>query len=834
MNANPKIHARTRGKPLAESGPNSLIFWAGTGFLLLFLLIAPFRTGLFNGYLLQYEHDLYSSVAWTSLFFLVVSVYWIFRRTYAGVRDLLSLLVWGLPLSYLLSQTAAVSPYSNGKQLALYAMYAMFFSMGAYFARSRGGSQIIQAGIMISGYLVVAYGFLNLFGNAYFQDAVMNDPADGLRLTSVFQYANAYAAYLIALLLGCLYFCMSSRKWYIVALNAAMLVPLAVSFLLTLSRGGMVVLPLILLAVLPFLSVVRQLSFFVYLAVSFAASFLVIDPIKAVGTDMLKRMAESKAKNGGKALTVGLSDPESLKGWTLLVLALLAAAAIVWLFQWLAVPRLQKQLAKFSDRKGSSLLLPVVLLALGAIGLILLSQGSVLDKLLPQAIQQRIESINFRQHSVLERLMMYRNSLGIFADRPLLGGGGGAWEALYTQYQGSPYISRQTHDYFLEYLDETGLVGLLFMAALLVLAIYFYVKNVFIQKKGELDQTLLFYLVAVSILTHSLLDFEMSYGYIAALVFLSLGGMTSGITSGLDETSGRFTGWMSKRAVSMAIPAVLSLIAAAVIITSLYNLRANTLFNRSIDLFRANRPVEEAMAPLDQALKMRPAHPDFVLQKVQILEQVASQTNNAELLGQAAGLLDKLKTEEPYNRTLFEEQYNLAIHNRDLSAALEIVNERLESNRWGLSMFDGKSNWFERAILLNFQLGYDARGQNHPQLQAKYWNDAITVYNTVLERLKELEQLPKEQLHQPFGVTPNMALSIAKIHYISGKYQEAAEVLRPRLSDQWTDETNRSLTRWYLASLRKAGQNDQALYDKFTGSYPEERRQIEGLINARL
>lgn len=51
------------GSLIKTSEPNELIYWAGLGFILLFLFIAPFHTGLFNGYPFQYERYIYSAVA---------------------------------------------------------------------------------------------------------------------------------------------------------------------------------------------------------------------------------------------------------------------------------------------------------------------------------------------------------------------------------------------------------------------------------------------------------------------------------------------------------------------------------------------------------------------------------------------------------------------------------------------------------------------------------------------------------------------------------------------------------------------------------------------------
>lgn len=812
---------------LGISEPNEIIYWTGLGFILLFLFIAPFRTGLYNGYLIQYEVNVYGSAAWTALFFFLISLYWIFRWKISSVRDALMLLAWGLPLSYLLSGFVAVSPYSNGKQILLHAMYAMLFGLAAYFARSQSGNRMLQFGIMTSGYMVVIYCILNMFGNAYFRDAVMED--QGLRLTAVFQYANAYAAVLIALLLGCLHFIMSSRSRVIVALNALMLVPLALSFSLTLSRGGIVVLPLILLALLPFLSVVRQICFFIYLGIGFTASFLITDRIKSISLEMLKRMKASYEQNGA-ADTVSLLDPLSWKGWLTLVPVSIGAAALIVILQLYLAPLMERKLARFAGWKWSNWIVPVGLIALGGIGLLLIIQGSMVGNLLPQALHQRIASINLQQHSVLERLMMFADSLKIFADRPVLGGGGGVWEALFTAYQGAPYLPRQVHSYFFEYLVETGLVGLIFLGGLLLLVFIFYIKNVFLSKTTDPDQSILYYLVAMSILLHSALDFEMSYGYIAALVFLCLGGMASAVTTELRLEGSKLWGWLTDKTWGRLVPGMISAAALIVLIISFYDYQANRTFYTYLDQSMKGNNAHANQA-LEKALKARPNHPEYVLAKVNELNKMYNQTGDSKILEEVAKHLQQLSKKEPYNRLLVEQQFILHLRKDELPEALDVAYSRLESSIWGLSLFEDFPNWYDRAVDLNLQLGDQARKNNDPAAQQKYWDDAIQLYQTVLDKMKELEQLPEGQMHEPFGVGPGMALSIGQIYYLRNDYKTAADVMEPYTEGNWELPASRELTRWYLAARMRQGEEHPPLYDKFIGQFPDEKEWIEGMVH---
>jgi hypothetical protein len=130
-----------------------------------------------------------------------------------------------------------------------------------------------------------------------YRDAVMTD-ANGLRLTSVFLYANTYAAFLIMLFLGSLFFIVKSRKWYTILPHPLMMVPTIVSFWLTLSRGAIVVIPVIFLIMLFFLSINIQILELIQLGLAFAASLVILQKITDIGTELQKQPIASDSWNG--------------------------------------------------------------------------------------------------------------------------------------------------------------------------------------------------------------------------------------------------------------------------------------------------------------------------------------------------------------------------------------------------------------------------------------------------------------------------------------------------------------------------------------------------------
>ncbi len=102
------------------------------------------------------------------------------------------------------------------------------------------------------------------------------------------------------------------------------------------------------------------------------------------------------------------------------------------------------------------------------------------------------------------------------------------------------------------------------------------------------------------------------------------------------------------------------------------------------------------------------------------------------------------------------------------------------------------------------------------------------------DKINYLGTLPKGQSQgRPFNVTPNIALSIGQINFLNSNFSNASSVLQLGISNQMDNEGNRVIARWYLASLQKQGKNDQALQDKLFAADPNERQQIQFLLNNR-
>ena len=240
------------------------------------------------------------------------------------------------------------------------------FIIGLYVLRDKLGNRIIQNTIMTIAYLIVGFGLLHWFGqgktagaiakwfsntvlNGTYTHAVMTD-TNGLRLTSVFQYANTYAAFLMAFLFAAVFFVTTSRKWYGQAFHSFMLVPIIISLLLTLSRGGLVMLPVVFVLLLLFLKPAKQLLWILYCGIAGVVSLAISKPVTELGL----------------SLNEAFSGSGALKGWGILLGASAIIGLLGWVIQSFIAPKLEQALGSWSSRKTSNLWIPLGSVILGA------------------------------------------------------------------------------------------------------------------------------------------------------------------------------------------------------------------------------------------------------------------------------------------------------------------------------------------------------------------------------------------------------------------------------------------------------------------------------------
>ncbi|MHA0856180.1 PglL family O-oligosaccharyltransferase [Paenibacillus sp. CMAA1364] len=797
-----------------------LLSWVLIVSIILYLAWTPFQVALFNGQTLSFE----SPIMWASVLACVILFIWI-AKDYKSIefdnqRDWMAIWVLLLPITFALALFNAASHALAMNMVIIHCSYAIMFIIGLFLLRDRRANQVIQTAIMTISYFIIGFGFLHWFGqgtfagklvtwfssgvlNGIYTDAVMTD-SNGLRLTSVFQYANTYAAFLMAFLFAAVFFLIKSKTWVGQVIHGFMLVPIIVSILLTLSRGGLVMLPVVFVLLLLFLKPAKQILWVVYTVIAGVASLLISKSVTDLGLHL------NKSYEGGMAA----------KAWGTLLATSAVVAIFAWLLQRWFLPLLERSLQSWSNRKTSNLWIPLgSVIIVGALAFLFIGTGA--RNILPENMSTRLDNINFQQHSVLERLTFYKDAIKVVKDYPVLGAGGGAWGSLYEKYQNNPYTSRQAHNFFLQYLIEVGILGFVIFMSFLIFIFYKYIRLYMKTDEDGRESHFLYLILALSILIHSILDFNMSYMYIGILVYLGLGGMASVMESQpMRLTQLRLRG----SGPSILYSLVIGICGVVVLFTSFRYAQASNSGLDARKVVQTSTSYEEIKAPLDKDLSLRKNHPDSVLLLANLYLEVHSQSQNEDFYQEAYHLIDEALKDEPYNKGMINQFIALHELKGKQAEAFDLLLTNSPNFNWDIE-------WYERIIVQAHQLGMGAIGNQDTASRDKYFNAGIEAYNKVQAGLVHLSTLPEGQMAgRPFANTPAMILNTGKMQFLLNQPELASDVLKLGLVEDLTDPLSREISRWYVASLMKQGLNDQAVLDRLIQIDPTEKEQIDTIV----
>ncbi len=796
--------------------------WFAWIWLGLFFLLAIRTNGIFNG-LGLHRADLFAvferPVLYAFLLTLAVLIWngiHVFQKPFKIERRMMfgisSIVLCGV---YVVSSIKAYSPILSVMGVLISLMVYAFFNAGTFFVQYDRIVKTFPKVYLLFGYLIVIYGFLNLFGNAYLFDSLIF--FEGIRITSIFQYANAYAVLLLTLWISILIELIRSSNRWLQLVHSLMLVPICVSFLLTLSRGALVLLPIIGIIVLLMFRLRQQIMILIYSVIAMALSLLIYSNLENKGTAVYEQIQQSKASQTAFN-TVSLFSSASLSGWSLLLGSSIVMAVAVYFLQKHFVPLLATKADRLKYR-GSNLVIPLGLIALFVIGVVAISTEWI-TQFLPEVIRTRVENINFETHSVYERFTMYRDAISIWQVNPIMGGGAGAWDVLYDRYQSYPYQSGQTHSYVTQLLVETGIVGLAIYIGFILTVLIAFVR--YYRKAGENDRNnLIFYFVLpVTILLHSLIDFEMSYILYSGIVFLCLG-----VMAGTQRQQAKVA-WSKKAIIKLRWSTFIVLLALTIVISaiSINQFYAIKQYKLSVKASAKNVPFVQIVDPLKLGLTKAPGHPLLLHHLIIMYYKAFAQSKDSTYLGEAQQYLSKLMKAEPHYRPLIELNYMITLSTGDTQKAAAIMEEGI-----GRSPFD--QSFYDKAISNLGALWTDAhnlRSSDESQLGERI----MTLYEQMKEREQTVKDLPDTvNLIRTFELTSTMRIMAGEVAFYKGDYFEASEILALGINVDLTPMQDRQLARYYLAALRKQDKDDEKLYQRLIQVDPGEKQQISDLLN---
>jgi hypothetical protein len=623
----PQAPQRKKAKQVPSWLPllENVVLW----FLFALVLLAPYYRGLY----FRFErYPFFLFICGAGLFLSFVRLY--FRTPFVLPRDL-TLTFALFVLLYGVNVFAAADHGLAHQEFVNWGVYALLFLLVASLKTPLPRAVFLFFGG--NAVLLTLLGLFQAFGwvseNAYIFGMPLRAMFEGGRLYSTFQYPNTASAYLGAGYLALLGVTLEKGKTEGLSFLATFLALLALAgTFFTYSRGGILVLALVLLFLLFFFPQKIRASLFSGILAT-ALPFFILLPF-------LERF---------------LRTPQPLPFWGILFAGALASAS----FRGLLDP-LEQRLKQWPARKFlisvTILFAAVVSLFVLAVHLGLVGGGAI-----------RLLDVSLRTRNVWERLIFYRDGLKIFAMRPISGWGGGGWEALYFSVRSFPYFTKSTHNFYLQLLIEGGLLG----TALFTLLLFFLFRrgSATFRQNPTPWAGMLFGILIFAFL-HGFVDVDFNLGAYQLGVWFLAGCL---VQTFFERNSGKRT-----------TPLVLSPLLFSVICAFLFTLSSFSVtseWQRIFDRYFAQEEKwDEAIYFLERASRFEPWNPDIHYALSQALRQKFLLERKGALRQQAIEEGEKALRLSPWNSAILGHLGVLYGERGDFEKALPLLKRAVELN----------------------------------------------------------------------------------------------------------------------------------------------------------
>ncbi|RYD01281.1 hypothetical protein N752_30255 [Desulforamulus aquiferis] len=206
-------------------------------------------------------------------------------------------------------------------------------------------------------------------------------------------------------------------------------------------------------------------------------------------------------------------------GWATMLVAA-AIAAIAAFIYTMIILHFKKDLKKYRVLQIATIVVGILIIF---IGINIISDKVSQDIGSLENIINRLEAFNNIQDnsSAASRIVFYNDSIKIYKNFPILGAGGGAWQALFETYQSYSYWSRQAHTYYLQLAIEAGTLGLIALALILI-SFLLISTCLYMRYKNNRNQYIIIAAIVgcLMLMSHSFIDFNMSLSSYAMIVWV--------------------------------------------------------------------------------------------------------------------------------------------------------------------------------------------------------------------------------------------------------------------------------------------------------------------------
>ncbi|MDR3541801.1 MAG: O-antigen ligase family protein [Desulfosporosinus sp.] len=395
--------------------------------------------------------------------------------------DFLDAAVLAMGLVYTVAIFGAASMGDAIREAMRIWTYVMYYYILSRSLVNKTIMNVYSKGLILIGVALALFGIMTVPGWVRYTNSWTDV------LSSTLQYHNAFASFIVGIMILAVYFWLEERKWVQGILLGMGIFIMAFSVAGSQSRGGYLI----------FLAAVLAMLFVYPAGKRRNLLFPVLNFF--IGLLLWSRfLAAVNAKSSGLALL-----------WLLIGCGLALILTVV------------KNYSAILDVKYTT---KTINLSFAVLGVILLGVGVIVLMRHGGDVLATIKQINLQTHSVEERFVFYANAWQMFLERPLIGYGGGGWAAAYKGFQSYLYYSNETHSIVTKILVEAGILGMAALFALVgavVRVVYKSAKTLKVLAPEDSNRmyNMVVFLSFLAIGGHALIDFDLSEGALSLLLW---------------------------------------------------------------------------------------------------------------------------------------------------------------------------------------------------------------------------------------------------------------------------------------------------------------------------
>jgi tetratricopeptide (TPR) repeat protein len=378
-------------------------------------------------------------------------------------------------------------------------------------------------------------------------------------------------------------------------------------------------------------------------------------------------------------------------------------------------------------------------------------------KYIPQAISQRISSIDIDNISLSGRFSFYQDALKIIKSHPVLGIGGGGWKSIYFAFQSYRYFTTEVHSFFLQLWVETGIIGLLVLISLWAFTLISGFKVMRSDAHSEIKGLTWGTLTgAIALGGHSAIDFNLSLGAVALYLWELFGIIKSSSYMANPQKAAAEEAKKNKLSPVVAWPAWAYVAISCILILSSFFLYQGYTYGQQAVGYVQQQDIMKAKDAFEKASKYDPLTASFKADLAQLEDVIGRQTKNDKLIKKAEQDRMTAISLDRYNAKLQSQLGAYYLQTGKLPEGLSALEKACKLNPYNIGVWENLADAYEKVAEV-----YIRHGKRDEAL------NLIQKSRGIFDKISDLNLKSPENAPEKLEITNKLMLYVYKARLLA-------------------------------------------------------------------